>query len=178
MFSSKKSTATPPKFTQGFTLIELMVTISIFAILATIALPSFTALVTSQRLASENTNLKLAFASARSEALTRATRVTVCQSDNGTACTTGGWATGHVVFVDRITAGTIDDGDEILKVSAAIASGDAMRPSNAASAVSYNAAGLPSTNITIDTCKSGFSGARLTIYATGRIRTENIGVCA
>lgn len=175
MFSSIKNCVTALRYL-GFTVVELMVTISIFAILVTLALPSFTAMMTKSRLSNENTNLMLDFVLARSEALTRAARVTVCQSADGASCTTGGWETGRVVFVDRSTAGIIDAGDEILKVSAATASGDVMSAS-ATSSVSYNAAGIPSTNITIITCKSGFTGAKLVIYATGRLRTDSNGVC-
>lgn len=176
MFSSKKYTANKPEVYQGFTLVELMVTISIVAILGSIALPSFSAIMTKQRLSSENTNLMLDFVLARSEALTRATRVTVCQSANGATCSTGGWETGRVVFVDRTTVGSIDAGDEILKVSAATASGD-MMSAGATTAISYNAAGIPSANITIVTCKSGYTGAKLVIYPTGRLRAESYGVC-
>lgn len=176
MFSSEQSMACKPKVYQGFTLVELMVTISIVAILGTLALPSYTAIMTKQRLSNENTNLMLDFVLARGEALTRAARVTVCQSADGTSCSNGGWETGRVVFVDRTTAGIIDTGDEILKVSAAVASGDVMS-AGATSAISYNAAGIPSTNITIVTCKSGYTGAKLVIYPTGRLRADSYGVC-
>jgi type IV fimbrial biogenesis protein FimT len=176
MFSSKQSTATRPPVGSGFTLIELMVTISIAAILGTLALPSYTAIMTKQRLSNENTNLMLDFVLARGEALTRSTRVTVCQSADGATCSNGGWETGRVVFVDRTTAGSIDAGDEILKVSAAIASGDVMS-AGATTAISYNAAGIPSTNITIITCKSGYTGAKLMIYPTGRLRADSHGAC-
>lgn len=175
MFISKKFTATVIVY-RGFTLIELMVTISIAAILGALALPSYTSIMTKHRLSNENTNLMLDFVLARGEALTRATRVTVCQSADGTSCTASGWETGRVVFVDRNTAGSIDAGDEILKVSAATASGDIMSAA-ATTAVSYNAAGIPSTNITIITCKSGYTGAKLVVYPTGRLRTDSHGVC-
>jgi type IV fimbrial biogenesis protein FimT len=175
MFSSKQSTARPNGYS-GFTIIELLVTMSIAAILGTLALPGYTSIMTRHRLSNENTNLMLDFVLARGEALTRATRVTVCQSGDGASCTAGGWQTGRVVFVDRGAAGSIDAGDEILKVSAAIASGDSMSAATT-TAVSYNAAGIPSTNITIITCKSGYTGAQLVVYPTGRLRADSHGVC-
>jgi type IV fimbrial biogenesis protein FimT len=166
----------PTKF-KGFTIIELMVTVSVAAILASIALPNLTALMTKYRLTNENTDLMLDFVSARSEAATRSTRITVCQSSDGLSCSTGGWDTGHIVFVDKATIGSVDAGDEILRVSAAIKSGDTMASSTADTSVTYDASGSPSANFTISTCKSGYSGAKVIIYPTGRVRSDKIGTC-
>lgn len=162
---------------RGFTAVELMVAMSIAAILAAMAIPSFTSLMAKYRLSNENTSLMLDFILARGEAVSRSTRVTVCQSSDGLTCTAGGWSAGRMIFVDKGLAGSVDAGDEVLRVSAAIASGDAMSPSTVDTYVSYDAAGVPSTNVTITTCKTGYTGAKVIIYPTGRVRADTSGVC-
>lgn len=107
----------------GFTLIELMVTISVLAILLAIAVPSFQSFILNSRLTATTNDLASALAVARSEAVKRATRVTVCKSANSgvtnpTCSTAANWQDGWIVFVDGGTAGTVDgtDSSNILRV--------------------------------------------------------------
>lgn len=169
---------TETKFLQayGFSLIELMVTLSIFAILAGIAMPSFSSMMAKYRLSNENTALMLDLVFARGEAVNRSTRITACQSSNGTSCTGGGWGTGRIVFVDSGAIGTVDAGDLILRVSDPITNGDTMTPAAPAN-ISYDSTGTPNGNLTIVTCKSGYTGAKVIVYPTGRIRADTNGVC-
>ncbi len=62
----------------GFTLIELMVTLAVLAI----AVPSYTSLITTNRIASGVNELAASLNHARSEAAKRGLRVTVCKSAN------------------------------------------------------------------------------------------------
>src|ERR1700712_3687111 len=61
----------------GFTLIELMVTVSIVAILALIAGPSLSGLIATQRIKAVAADLYVALSKARSEALKRNVNVTL-----------------------------------------------------------------------------------------------------
>jgi type IV fimbrial biogenesis protein FimT len=158
-----------PMKSKGFTILELMLTISIAAIMAD--------MLTKYRLSNENTSLMLDFVLARGEAATRSSRVTVCQSSDGASCSAGGWNTGRIVFVDKGTAGSVDAGDEILRVSAAMKSGDTMISTTAATFLTYDSSGSPSSNFTVSTCKPGYSGAKVIIYPTGRVRSDKIGIC-
>lgn len=107
----------------GFTLIELMVGVAIMAILLAVGVPSFQSAVASNRLTSSTNDVVSALALARTEAIRRGTRVTVCKSANATACTTGGgWAQGWLIFIDTTrssTDATVDSGEAILAVNAA-----------------------------------------------------------
>jgi type IV fimbrial biogenesis protein FimT len=102
------------KQTQGFTLIELMVTLSVAAILAVVAVPAMQDFVTRNRLAALNNELMTAINYARSEAIKRGATVSVCKSNTATSCG-GSWSNGWIVFVDAGTAGDAT-GDTILRV--------------------------------------------------------------
>ena len=96
---------TQPMSHLGFTLIELMVTLSIAVILATVAIPGFQDFFRNNRLATQSNDFVAAFNLARSEAMRRGVRVTVCKSDNPTATppacnAAAAWHQGWVVFVD------------------------------------------------------------------------------
>lgn len=74
---------------QGFTLIELMVTLVVLGIIAAIATPAFTGLVNANRLTSQSNELIGAIQMARSEAIKRNERVSFCGSTDGAACVAG-----------------------------------------------------------------------------------------
>ena len=92
--------------TRGFTLVELMVTTSIAAVMLAIAAPSLRDFVQRSQLSSAANDLSLALMYARSEAIKRGWPVTVCKSANPSAsspaCSSAAnWQTGWVVFVNH-----------------------------------------------------------------------------
>jgi type IV fimbrial biogenesis protein FimT len=69
----------------GFTIVELMVTVTIIAILAAVATPSFVNVVNTNRLASQSNELLAAMQYARTEAIRSNSRVTFCGTDSADA---------------------------------------------------------------------------------------------
>lgn len=163
---------------EGMTAIELLITISIVAILMAVAAPSFTSTLVKYRLSTNNSNLVADIVLARSEALRRSAPVSVCQSSNGTSCTGTGWGSGRIVFVDSGTAGQIDTGDTVLKVTAPVANGDTIAASFPAAFIQYAASGTVSASGTFTVCRPAYSGRQVAIRAVGRISTSKLtGLC-
>ena len=94
----------------GFTLIELIVTLTIAGILAAVAAPSMLGFVANNRLATQINELIADINLSRSEAIKRGTTTGICVTAvNGTACDAGGnWANGWLVYyVDPVTTANI-----------------------------------------------------------------------
>jgi len=73
---------------RGFTLLEVMVAITVFGVLTAIAVPSYTHFMASQKVRAASSDLYLSLVRARSEALKRSTSVTL---KPGTSGWQGGW---------------------------------------------------------------------------------------
>jgi len=100
---------------RGFTLLDLVITLSVAAILLSLSVPSFSTAIQNNRMVTQVNELNTALSLARSEAVKRNDTITLCQSSNGTSCT-GSWQNGWIVFVDGDSDGTVDAGDEVLHV--------------------------------------------------------------
>lgn len=164
---------------QGFTLIELMVSIAVASILLAVAIPSFSDFIKRSRITSQQDSLYSGLMFARSEAVNRAQNVTVCASSNQTACLTTGsgnvsWAIGWIIFVDQDADGVVDTGDEVLKVQAAVEGGNSVIW-NSGRFTSYNSEGRASSFGTFTLCDAGkdLQFARsIIISSSGRVRRD------
>ncbi|MEH6415415.1 GspH/FimT family pseudopilin [Pseudomonas sp. CGJS7] len=104
-----------PNRHSGFTIIELMATIAIAAILLTLAYPSFSDAMQSNRVASATNNLLATLAYARSESLRTRSLSTVCsRTDDGENCGVG-WTNGILVWTDENRNNALEK-DEIRRI--------------------------------------------------------------
>jgi len=169
----------------GFTLVELMVTLAVAAILLTVAVPSFTDLIRSNRLTTKTNLFTTALNLARSEAVKRNVKVVVCKGASG-ACNTGdNWEDGWTVFADEDNDGAVDAG-EAIRVFEALSGAYSLR-SNAGSinnSIVYLPSGravggggaLPigSYNLCASDAASDMTNRsrRIAVSASGRVRLE------
>lgn len=161
---------------RGITIIELMMTLAILAILVGIAAPGMREMILNWRMTSQTNDLVSDLASARGQAATLGVPVTVCASSNGTSCT-GTWAQGRIVFSDADADGAVDAGtDTILRVAAAIPAGSTLATANliVPGRVQFRptglATGVAGAGATFTFCdgRTGPYGRRVTVALTGR----------
>jgi type IV fimbrial biogenesis protein FimT len=131
----------------GFTLLELMVTVTILAIGAAIAAPSYSAMIQRNRAKSVASELLAALNLARSEAARRGQPVSICKSSDGSNCAGSStqWDSGWIVFVneDNDKPAVRDSGELVLLGRQNLPAGVTVRPNNNfANYVTYSRMGL------------------------------------
>jgi len=87
---------------RGFTLIELIVTMTVALILISIAFPSFRTLTKNSRMAAQVNDLIADLSYARSEAIKRRSNVAICTSSDGATCSGGNWRDGRLIMVGAV----------------------------------------------------------------------------
>lgn len=143
------------KYCKGLTLIELMVTLTIMAIVLTTAVPSLQDFIVKNRVGGIATDFLGTLNYARSEAIKRSAPVSICKSSNGSACT-GNWQDGWIVFSDKDGDGALDSGDDsLLRVGEAIGTNFSAATDNFASAVTYSRSGMASNTGIFVFCHNG-----------------------
>jgi type IV fimbrial biogenesis protein FimT len=154
----------------GFTIIELMMTIMVLAILAAIALPDLSALIKNNRLETALGEVQYGLTYARSEAVTRTQNITVCPTTDGANCNGANWQDGLLVFVDaNPPAGTVSSTSEILKHVQFGASG--LRIQDLGNRfLSFNPSGRAMNGDTLTFCdtRTGAYGRQLQLFVVGR----------
>lgn len=158
---------------RGFTLIELMVTIAVLAVLASLALPSMQSVIESNRLTTQANSLLTAFQLARSEAVKLNREVRICARDSSDPLGCGNsWSDGWVVsFVG-------DDGDRKVAQLWPELSGDSSITSSEDVIVFRADGSIPPTDVPANGlflesagCLSG-SARRLRLSASGSVFAE------
>ena len=154
---------------QGFTLVELMVTLAAAIILLAVGIPFFGGIVANNRAAAQANGLVTALSTARSEAVGRADDMTV--RPNGSDDWTDGW----IVFVDQNADGLFDVGtDEVLRQWEAPAGSAtiALSSGNSVTFDSSGATGSPAVGFDMDQPDAtGLARRCVTVTITGQVRT-------
>ncbi len=105
----------PTKFKHGFTLIEILITIAIAAILLSIVVPSFTSLIESSKARTTRDSLISSIYAAKQQSQSERVNVYLCPTSNGTSClTTTSWGTDWLVYEDNDSSGALNNSDTII----------------------------------------------------------------
>lgn len=158
---------------QGFTIIELMVVVTVMAILMGLAAPAFNNTIRDNRVVTASNGYAAAIATARAEAVKRGRMVSVCPSADGQACGTD-WSAGWMVYLEKetVVAGGAPDVDMILAVGDALKATVATKTAGANNWIRFSSRGLTEELTTLQikpaTCNAGYSFQELTISLVGR----------
>lgn len=172
--SGQSPSSASPRVAQGFTLIELMITISIAAILLAVGIPSMRDMIQQNRLTGNVNEFVAANMLARSEAIKRGSPVTLCRAVNAEsgsdACAAAGdWNTGWLVGVGPSNAVT-----EVLTRQKALSTGATVTAT--IPAITYGGMGQPTTSDNSFTfandCK--LEGRKVVISRSGHASVEKI----
>ncbi len=128
----------PQRPARGFTLIELMVTITLVVVVMFIAAPSFVAMQRNAELTSTANTLLSSLTAARAEAMKRGRNVTVAPADGSH------WTSGWIVFIDDDGSGAKGSTETTLSSEPAPASTIAIETVPAGMTyVMFNGSGYP-----------------------------------
>lgn len=162
----------------GFSLIELMVTVAVLAILVAIGLPSFQGSMRSNRVATGTNEFVASLSLARSEAIRSPGGAGICATTNGTLCNGDSWNDGWLVWSDLDGSGEPGGAnDRVLRHVEGIAELE-IEPGDAdVKKILFDPRGRAGTslNFTIQstTCPEGQALKRdLTLTPTGQLRVE------
>lgn len=154
----------------GFTLVELMITLAVVAIVVTVAVPAWSDFVSRNRLATANNTLVTALNVARSEAARENGNVSICPSTDQSSCTgTDDWTVGWVVY----TGNGQPSGGTIIQLWEPLA--DDIALDGPSSALTFAGDGSLDSSATFDLQASSCTGQEhrdITVLASGQSYTE------
>ena len=169
----------------GFTLVELMVTIALVAILTSLAVPSFGEMFRQWRRDSATRELLTSLQLARAEAIKTSRQIVVCPSTSGSTCAASTeWRTGWMVFVDdgagtpaNANNQTYDANERRLKVASEQAGVATLTSTGGVQRMQFLPNGIMRTgsaaNITLTVTPSGASSStkvdKITVSPVGRV---------
>ena len=156
---------------RGFTLLELLITIAVAAILLAIAIPSYRSVVQRNAMAATVNDLVGALNYARSEAVTRGQDVVICSSNNQLNCNAGeDWSTGWVVYaaLDPSEASPVPTADNRLRVHGPV--GADFNVTAGSDSLNFNSSGFAMSGDTF-TAEASDAGqvTEVRVAVTGRV---------
>lgn len=162
----------------GFTIVELMITIVVAAILMTVAVPSFNDLIKTNRVRTQISSVMAMLQTARSEAVKRGQTVAICALDGGAprSCT-GNWGNALTIFFDTDDDGRLDAAEAVIKVSDGLSGNNTFNWNGGLNRIRYDARGGSTTAGTLKLCDSGnvdrYARAIIIAFPTGLTRLSS-----
>ena len=159
---------------RGFTLVELLVSMSIIGIVVTLVVPSAQEILISFRGATANNTVRHSLKFARTEAITRNQVVRVCASNDGVRCSgSKKWEDGWIVYLDYSGKSSRTDSDPVIRYQPALKD-LVIRKNGREKTVKFNQAGWIGLNRSFSICarKNLQPISRIVLIHSGRLRTD------
>ncbi|GMR18486.1 MAG: hypothetical protein BMS9Abin33_0901 [Gammaproteobacteria bacterium] len=179
-FISKNRPFVMFRMNSGFSMIELLVTLVIVAIISALAYPSFRSTLQNSQLVSQTNQLIGDLNFARSEAIKRGLPVALCPAASTSACAAStSWSTGRLIWVDTDSNDALDNTDTILRRREPTSgTGTLVRTAcgGCGDIISFNNRGAvnSTTEVTFASCDERGAGAgkELKIASLGRVESS------
>ena len=155
----------------GFTLIELMVTLAVAVILMAIGVPGMQSLMEGSRVRAATNSMLSDLLYARAQAVNLGLQVTLCPLNVSSTCVDD-WNLGMSMFVDANSNQKLDAGELKIKIASPFASSDTVKFNNG-SWLSFTPDGITNKNGTFSYCTSTHSPMAVTLSQSGRARVNN-----
>jgi type IV fimbrial biogenesis protein FimT len=159
---------------RGFTVLELMITVAVSAVILSIGVPSFLGVIETNRTVTHTNDLVASLNLGRSEAVRRGAPIVVCSSTDGATCSASNdWSTGWII---RTTAAT----PEVLRAWPARSGGAGVLSANV-SQVQFQARGTlppgapPQLQLRLPHCGDAENQGRdVSVNSAGRINIVRV----
>ncbi|MEH6616959.1 MAG: GspH/FimT family pseudopilin [Porticoccus sp.] len=164
---------------KGFTLVELLITIALVAVISALAVPSFQILIKKHKISLEARRVLTTLHFTRMEAIKRNSLVSLCPSSDGLDCSPDlNWMDGWIVFSDRGKRGELDHVlDRVIRVGDPAKKGNILYTTKHHKWFGYQpdghsvgSSGSGNTSFIICSPGGGIEGQRVVVSLTGRPR--------
>lgn len=166
------------KFITGFTLLELIIALSISATILGVGLPTMSNLLNANRVVGQVNALRGDLALTRSEAIRRNQQVVICKSHDGQHCNpNAAWDQGWIVYVDANQNKERDEEEALIQIHNELPNGNTLtyRGFGSHNYIAYQPTGITQMNGTFTLCSSQAPerSRALILMKTGRVRLSS-----
>ena len=166
----------------GFTLVELIITLTIAGILVALAGPAMQSFILDQRLTTQANDFIADLNLSRSEAIRQSSNVVICKqggSVSSPSCsTTAAWGAGWVVFVDANSNGALASNESVLRIRQSLDGGNTLNATSGTNSLVFANTGLTTlssaTEVAMRLCDSRGASKAVTVWVnfTGPARID------
>ena len=163
---------TMQKHESAFTLIELMITIAVAAVVLTLGVPSFSSVIERNQLSAYTNQLVSSLHFARSEAVRRNQPIKVCHSNNATDCNGTGYENGWIIFVDDDDDGSLGSTEELIRVNEGLPANYTFNVNGNLDEFAFNSKGISTNQGRFVLCKNNTLSSSRAIFIGPAGRTR------
>ena len=163
----------PVRTQKGLSLLEMLISLAIVAIVVTAVSPSIQSILIKNKIVSEINELSATIQFARSQAIDQQITTLVCPSNDFSACS-GDWNDPKIVFVDSDNNGARGADEELLASTGAISASNVLTGPN--NPLFFTASGETLANTVLLLCHESKNAAyarSLTIALQGRVKVSS-----